>query len=87
MPMFLRSLTDQQDERLARRRREALGRARWLVSWMPSERGGPWLARLSCPQWPDTVESTGRTRCEAISRAELILNRALSGAIGTEADS
>lgn len=58
-------LYNRRDEEHARFRRAVLGRRQWLVSW--EERGdGRWLARVSCPQLPMTIERSGNTRCEAI---------------------
>ena len=68
MRFFLRHLGDRRDERRACQTRTNLGCRRWLVSWRRTERGA-WLARLSCPEVPETIERTGPTRCAAIARA------------------
>jgi hypothetical protein len=77
-PTVLGWLFDRRDERLARRRRDELGHAAKLVSWqrLPDRR---WRARLSCSDWPDTIERAGRTRCEAIERADNALKFVLVG--------
>ncbi|MBX6316353.1 MAG: hypothetical protein IRY99_26095 [Isosphaeraceae bacterium] len=76
MYSLLQSLCDRLDERRARRLRERYGRSGWLVSWLRLE-DGSWLARLSSPDLPDTCERTGRTRSEAIRRADEALLRLL----------
>lgn len=68
MRPLLNHLRDRLDERRARRARTRLGHRRWLVSWRRTGRGA-WLARLSCPEVPETVEQAGRTRSEAIAAA------------------
>ncbi len=67
------------DERHARALRDAFGRRRWLLSWHP-DLGGCWCARLSCPEWPETVERHGPTRREAIDRAAEALARLVDDA-------
>jgi hypothetical protein len=75
---FLGRLLDRRDERLARQRRGELGHCRKLVSWQRlSDRR--WRARLSCEEWPETIERAGRTRCEAIERAEHALQLVFAG--------
>jgi hypothetical protein len=76
MDTALQSMIDEYDERFARRRRQRYGLRGWLVSWY-RQPGGRWLARLSCPDQPDTVERLGRTRCEAINRADAALRHVL----------
>jgi hypothetical protein len=56
------------DERLARARRESLGRRGLLVSWHP-EPDGSWRARLSGPGEMRTIERSARTRSLAIVRS------------------
>lgn len=73
---FLDALRDELDGELARRYRRALGKRRWLVSWA-EEADGLWLARLSGPEYPDTVERTGRSRAEAIATAARALRAAI----------
>jgi hypothetical protein len=75
---FLGRLLDRRDERLARQRREELGHCLRLVSWqrLPGRR---WRARLSCEEWPETIERAGRTRREAIERAEHALQFVFAG--------
>jgi hypothetical protein len=65
------------DERHARRRLADFGKRRWLVSWYRGVEGG-WRARLSCPSLPYTIERAGKSRSEAIQRAEIVLCRILS---------
>lgn len=76
MNSYLAVLLDRRDERLAMIRREQIGPYGWLVSWSHC-RNGRWMARLSCPQWPATIERGGPTRREAIRRAESALRRLL----------
>lgn len=59
---------DRHDEAEAVRVREDLGRRGRLVSWR-RRRDGRWLARVSDPEFPGTIERSGRTRCEAIRLA------------------
>ncbi|HWE38565.1 MAG TPA: hypothetical protein VG406_18485 [Isosphaeraceae bacterium] len=66
------SWLDRRDDRRARRRRQVLGRRRWLVSWRP-RRDGWWVARVSCPSDPETIERAGASRIEAIDHAERAL--------------
>jgi len=71
-------LGNHRDRWRARRLREEFGRSRrWLVSWYRLGRRR-WLARLSCPELAETIEETGRSRCEAIARAERVLRAALA---------
>lgn len=72
MRTLLQTWRDRRDDRRARRRRDELGRRRWLVSWQ-SRRDGWWVARVSCPQDPETVERAGATRLDAIESAERAL--------------
>jgi hypothetical protein len=65
---------DRRDEARARRLRVELGRCRWLVSWSRLD-GGWWMARLSCPEVPPTIERIGSSRCRAIGRARTALGR------------
>ncbi len=69
MRTYLRTLSDRRDEHHAGSRREVLGRRRWLLSWR-RHHDGRWLVRLSCPEFPETVERCCPTRREAIARAE-----------------
>jgi hypothetical protein len=73
---FLPHLLDAWDDREARLLRAELGGHRWLVSWTRRD-DGRWLARVSCPSLPTTVERDGRSRCRAIRRAEAALHRLL----------
>jgi hypothetical protein len=41
---------------------------KWLVSWYEQE-DGFWLVRLSCPNYDETVEALGQSRCLAIDSA------------------
>jgi hypothetical protein len=68
---------DARDARFAGRLREDYGARGWLISW---ERRGDarWVARLSCPAFPETVTRRGRTRCHAARRAEQALRLLLS---------
>ena len=70
-------LLDRLDEGRARRIRERYGRRGMLLSWQrdASER---WLARLSSPEHPRTIELTGPTRIGAIARASRSLARRLA---------
>lgn len=69
-------LLDRRDEHLAQRRRAELGSLSKLVSWqrLPDRR---WRARVSSPDWPETIERAGRSRCEAIERADEALRLAV----------
>jgi hypothetical protein len=68
---------DRLDERRARRRRLALGKRQWLVSWERAVDGG-WRARLSCPSLVSTLERTGKTRTKAIDRSTRALTLLLA---------
>jgi hypothetical protein len=72
------NLLDEIDEERARQLRNDLGRRHWLVSWMLDD-DGTWMARVSGPGYPDTVERTGRTRVEAIERATSALRELMPG--------
>jgi hypothetical protein len=76
MQDFLDRFRDKRDDQRARVLRANYGRRGWLVSWRRLE-DGSWLARLSCPEWPETVEATGATRCRAILRADWALRNCL----------
>jgi hypothetical protein len=65
------------DEGRARRLRRDFGRAGRLLSWR-READGSWRARLSCPDLPRTIERAGRTRAEAIDRADRVRSRILA---------
>jgi hypothetical protein len=56
------------DESRAKRLQGEYGRVKWLVSWHKQDEG-LWLARVSCPNWPETVEGVGQSRCLAIDSA------------------
>ncbi len=75
MTSLIELLGDRRDERRARQLRNRFGRQRRLLSW---QRLGPerWLARLSGPEHPETIEALGSTRLEAIAAAELVLGDA-----------
>jgi hypothetical protein len=61
---------DRIDIRRAEKMRKEYGAVGWLVSWEKDEENNFWIARLSCPQWPTTVEGFGHgTRCVAIDSA------------------
>ncbi len=83
MQTMLKTLRDDHDERWARLMRDEFGRRRWLLSWQRDDAGEGWVARLSCPQLPETVERQGRSRCHAIGRANRALT-ALLQAVGRE---
>lgn len=72
MLSYLRDHHDRRDERRAHVWREQLGRHGRLVSWTRLDHSR-WLARLSCEELTETLEEVGRTRCEAIERAEHVL--------------
>ena len=72
-----RSPREEYDERWARWMREEFGRKRWLLSWHRLGDGRGWLARLSCPEHPETVEVEGQSRCHAIGRAHRALEAIL----------
>ena len=59
---------DQVDQARAVRLRTEYGRVKWLVSWYEQE-DGFWLVRLSCPNYDETVEALGQSRCLAIDSA------------------
>lgn len=71
------------DERMARRKRRKFGRKGWLLSWS-TDPEGRWLARLSGPRFPRTVERTAKSRLQAIGRSARALTRleALWGQLG-----
>lgn len=59
----------ERDEQKAREMRERLGRgSRWLVSWEACGKNR-WLARVSCPDHPETIERVGTSRIAAIWQA------------------
>lgn len=67
-PWPWRAVRDQWDDHWAVRRRAVLARRRWLVSWTRRE-DGSWLARVSAPELPVTIERAGKSRRLAIQRA------------------
>ena len=67
---------DRLDEYFATKRRQSLGRRRWLLSWTPTD-DGRWLARLSAPGVARTIERAADTRNAAIGRAVGAMNRLL----------
>jgi hypothetical protein len=75
MTRWIVLVRDWRDDRRARRLRLDYGRRHWLVSWRAD---GPdrFVARLSCPGWPETVERAGTSRLDAIRRADRALRRA-----------
>jgi hypothetical protein len=70
------SLLDEIDEERAKHLRTAFGRLRWILSWHWAD-SGAWNARLSAPGHPETLEREGRTRLDAIERAEIAMRQAL----------
>ena len=79
MPLLPSRLLDRIDDFRARRMRADLGARRWLLSWsqdLASTRY-PWLARVSCPELPLTIERRGRSRIGASVRAQRALERLL----------
>ena len=80
MMHWIARLQDWRDDRGARRLRWDYGHRGWLVSWR-CVGGERWLARLSCPDRPETIERDGRTRLEAIREADAALRRALQGKV------
>jgi hypothetical protein len=72
----VRKFLDGRDQRRAEHARRRYGRDGWLVSWHRVS-GGPWVARLSCPEWTETVEARGSTRLRAIARADARLRSVL----------
>lgn len=81
-PSPWRAVLDRRDERAAQRLRRQYGQHGWLLSWAPFP-NGRWLARLSRPEWPETVERTGGSRIEAIQRADHALHRESDAAMGS----
>ena len=69
------SLLDEIDEERAKRLRHEFGQRRWVLSWIRAD--DAWMARLSAPGVPETIERTGRTRIEAIERTAVALREAL----------
>ncbi len=74
---LMNSLLDEVDEERARKLRHELGQRRWIVSWSSTE-DGPWLARVSGPGHPETIERSGLTRIHAIELAVEALGRCLT---------
>ncbi len=74
---YLDALKDRLDDRRAQRCRYDFGTHRWLVSWAPAD-GRKWLARLSAPEHPETIERFGKTRVAAIQAAAKVLRRAIA---------
>jgi hypothetical protein len=56
------------DQKRAVKLRAEYGRVGWLLSWYPQE-DEFWLVRLSSPNYPETVEALGQSRCLAIDSA------------------
>lgn len=71
------SVLDALDRARARWHRHALWRQAWLVSWERRAAADhePWVARLSCPELPVTIARRGRSRCHALRRARIALDR------------
>jgi hypothetical protein len=65
---YMAGILDDIDEARAKKLRHEFGQRLWILSWYPSDKHS-WLARLSGPGCPETIEQTGRTRSEAISEA------------------
>lgn len=66
-PPFSEVMGDVDQSRAVKLRNE-YGRVGWLVSWYPQE-DEFWLVRLSSPNYPETVEALGQSRCLAIDSA------------------
>ncbi len=62
------AVRDRWDDQWAKRRRADLAHRRWLVSWQRRD-DGQWLARVSSPDLPVTIERARSTRCRAIEAA------------------
>ncbi|HEU5117089.1 MAG TPA: hypothetical protein VFT74_10525 [Isosphaeraceae bacterium] len=79
MPLQPSRLLDRIDDFRARRMRAALGARRWLLSWSQDLAATrySWLARVSCPELPLTIERRGRSRIGASVRAQRALERLL----------
>jgi hypothetical protein len=73
----LPTVFDRLDEGRARQRRQDFGRRGRLLSWH-RDSDGSWRARLSCAELPRTVERAGRSRIEAIDRADHGLKQILN---------
>jgi hypothetical protein len=73
---LMTSLLDEIDDERARRLRTDLGGRRWIVSWARTD-DGTWLARVSGPGHPETIERNGLTRVHAIELAVDALGRSL----------
>ena len=56
------------DQKRAVKLRNEYGRVGWLLSWYPQE-DDFWLVRLSSPNYRETVEALGQSRCLAIDSA------------------
>jgi hypothetical protein len=69
-------LLDEIDEERAKILRNGYGQLRWILSWVRADSGG-WTARLSTSNHPETLECEGRTRVDAIKRAEISMRQAL----------
>ena len=65
---YMAGMLDDIDEARAKKLRHEFGQKLWILSWYPSDKNS-WLARLSGPGCPETIEQTGRTRSEAIADA------------------
>lgn len=61
----------------ASRIRTEYGRVGWLVSWSFDDDLQMWGARLSCPNYDDTIESISDTICGAIDNATRALLKIL----------
>lgn len=81
MTQWIIRLWDWRDDRRARRLRRDYGHHGWLVSWRRL-RDDRWLVRLSCPERPETIARRGRSRTEAIRRADAVLRRAIRDEVG-----
>jgi len=60
--------TDEQDLAHAKYTRQTYGESGWLLSWARTP-DGKWVARVSCPQYDETIEGEGPTRRAAINKA------------------
>lgn len=68
---WIARVIDTRDRSRARGFQASFGRRGWLLSWRLGQ-DGVWRAGLSSPEWPRTISTRGRSRCEAIHRAELV---------------
>jgi hypothetical protein len=64
MVQLISLLIDARDARLSARLRDEYGVRQWLICWVRQGRSR-WVARLSFPEFPESITRIDRSRCHA----------------------